>query len=78
MRDAFSFLNTYHEEELKKKTTPDEEHVIKITDTEKFLFNLFKGIWVLGISPSDLSSKLFRHFKSLSVYSFLPGIGVAG
>ncbi|KAL6100766.1 ifih1 [Pungitius sinensis] len=42
MRDAFSFLNKYHEEEIKRKITPDEEHVIKITDTERFLFNLFK------------------------------------
>ncbi|XP_054471030.1 interferon-induced helicase C domain-containing protein 1 isoform X2 [Anoplopoma fimbria] len=42
MRDAFSFLNKYHEEEMKNKTSPDEEHDIKITDTERFLFNLFK------------------------------------
>ncbi|XP_029315120.1 interferon-induced helicase C domain-containing protein 1 [Cottoperca gobio] len=42
MRDSFSFLNKYHEEELKNKTTPDDEQKIKITDTERFLFNLFK------------------------------------
>ncbi|XP_061649242.1 interferon-induced helicase C domain-containing protein 1 [Phyllopteryx taeniolatus] len=41
MCDAFSFLNKYHEEELKSKTSPDEEHVINITDTERVLFNLF-------------------------------------
>lgn len=39
MRDALSFLNKYHEEEIKRKTTPDVE---QITDTERFLFNLFK------------------------------------
>lgn len=43
MRDSFGFLNKYHEEEMKNKTTPDEEQVIQITDTERFLFNLFKG-----------------------------------
>ncbi|KAM9347722.1 interferon-induced helicase C domain-containing protein 1 isoform 2-T2 [Symphorus nematophorus] len=43
MRDSFSFLNKYHEEEIKKKTaTPDDEQKIQITDTERFLFNLFK------------------------------------
>ncbi|XP_059199130.1 interferon-induced helicase C domain-containing protein 1 [Centropristis striata] len=42
MRDAFNFLNKYNEEEIKKKRTPDEEEQkIKITDTERFLFNLF-------------------------------------
>lgn len=44
MCDAFNFLNKYHEEEIKRKTTPDEEHKIQITATERFLFNLFKGI----------------------------------
>lgn len=43
MRDALHFLNKYHEEEMKNKTAPDEEHEIQITDTERFLFNLFKG-----------------------------------
>uniref|UniRef100_A0A674MEM0 RNA helicase n=1 Tax=Takifugu rubripes TaxID=31033 RepID=A0A674MEM0_TAKRU len=42
MWDALNFLNKYHEEEMKNKTTPDEEQVIQITDTERFLFNLFK------------------------------------
>uniref|UniRef100_A0AAQ4QQZ4 RNA helicase n=1 Tax=Gasterosteus aculeatus aculeatus TaxID=481459 RepID=A0AAQ4QQZ4_GASAC len=75
MRDAFSFLNTYHEEELKKKTTPDEEHVIKITDTEKFLFNLFKEnreeLQRLAEMPeyendslSKLRSKILHEFSS--------------
>lgn len=43
MRDALDFLSKYQEEEMKSKTAPDEEHVIQITDTERFLFNLFKG-----------------------------------
>lgn len=43
MWDALNFLNKYHEEEMKNKTTPDEEQVIQITDTERFLFKLFKG-----------------------------------
>ncbi|XP_042350470.1 interferon-induced helicase C domain-containing protein 1 [Plectropomus leopardus] len=42
MRDAFNFLNKYHEEEIKKKKTPDGEQTIQITATERFLFNLFK------------------------------------
>lgn len=46
MRDAFSFLNKYNEEEIKRKTTIDEEQPIQITPTERFLFNLFKGIVV--------------------------------
>lgn len=28
---------------MMNKTAPDEERVIQITDTERFLFNLFKG-----------------------------------
>ncbi|XP_041663660.1 interferon-induced helicase C domain-containing protein 1 [Cheilinus undulatus] len=42
MRDSFSFLNKYHQEELKRKSPPEEDHIIEITDTERFLFNLFK------------------------------------
>ncbi|XP_060786102.1 interferon-induced helicase C domain-containing protein 1 isoform X2 [Neoarius graeffei] len=43
MRDAFSFLDKYYNEELKKKFTPDDEDTIQITDTERFLFKLFKA-----------------------------------
>ncbi|XP_028991540.1 interferon-induced helicase C domain-containing protein 1 [Betta splendens] len=42
MCDAFSFLNKYQEEEMKKKTVPDAEEAVQITDTERFLFKLFK------------------------------------
>uniref|UniRef100_A0A3Q1BDC2 RNA helicase n=1 Tax=Amphiprion ocellaris TaxID=80972 RepID=A0A3Q1BDC2_AMPOC len=42
MSDALSFLKKEQEEEIKKKATPDGEHKIQITDTERFLFNLFK------------------------------------
>ncbi|KAJ0070445.1 hypothetical protein NL108_010694 [Boleophthalmus pectinirostris] len=42
MCDAFSFLNSFYEDERKKKTSPDGEE-INTTDTEKFLFALFEG-----------------------------------
>lgn len=42
MSDAFCFLDKYHTEELKTKSTPDSEDNITITDTERFLFTLFK------------------------------------
>uniref|UniRef100_A0A672SBC6 RNA helicase n=1 Tax=Sinocyclocheilus grahami TaxID=75366 RepID=A0A672SBC6_SINGR len=42
MSDAFRFLNKYHNEELKTKSSPDEEGTVTITDTERFLFTLFK------------------------------------
>uniref|UniRef100_A0AAR2J5V5 RNA helicase n=1 Tax=Pygocentrus nattereri TaxID=42514 RepID=A0AAR2J5V5_PYGNA len=42
MSDAFSFLQKYHDEEIKKKFNPDDEDTIEITDTERFLFGLFK------------------------------------
>ncbi|XP_072541827.1 interferon-induced helicase C domain-containing protein 1 [Salminus brasiliensis] len=43
MSDAFSFLLKYYDEEVKKKFNPDDEDTIQITDTERFLFSLFKG-----------------------------------
>ncbi|XP_034088273.1 interferon-induced helicase C domain-containing protein 1 [Gymnodraco acuticeps] len=43
MRDALNFLTEYQEEEKKKKKSPDAELVIKTTETEQFLFNLFEG-----------------------------------
>ncbi|XP_033842734.1 interferon-induced helicase C domain-containing protein 1 [Periophthalmus magnuspinnatus] len=42
MCDAFSFLNSFYEDEKKKKTSPDGE-AINTTDTERFLFTLFEG-----------------------------------
>lgn len=44
MSDAYRFLDKYYSEEGKKKYDPDEEETIAITDTERFLFTLFKGI----------------------------------
>ncbi|XP_053733606.1 interferon-induced helicase C domain-containing protein 1 [Synchiropus splendidus] len=41
LSDAFNFLDKYYEEEMKKKS-PDVEHEIHITDTERFLFKLFR------------------------------------
>lgn len=43
MCDAFSFLDKYYNEEMKKKSIPEDEYTIQITDTERFLFKLFKG-----------------------------------
>uniref|UniRef100_A0A8C7IBC3 RNA helicase n=1 Tax=Oncorhynchus kisutch TaxID=8019 RepID=A0A8C7IBC3_ONCKI len=43
MWDAFSFLDKYFDEELKKKVAPEDEEAIIKTDTERFLFTLFKG-----------------------------------
>ncbi|XP_066542389.1 interferon-induced helicase C domain-containing protein 1 isoform X2 [Hoplias malabaricus] len=42
MADAFNFLDKYHDEEIKKKINADDEDNIQITDTERFLFGLFK------------------------------------
>lgn len=42
MSDAFRFLDKFHNEELKTKSSPDEEGTVTITDTERFLFTLFK------------------------------------
>ncbi|XP_062313974.1 interferon-induced helicase C domain-containing protein 1 [Osmerus eperlanus] len=42
MKDAFSFLHKFYKEEKKKKMAPEEDTPIKITETEMFLFDLFK------------------------------------
>lgn len=60
MCDAFNFLNKLYEEEMKKKTSGDEEHIIEITPTERFLFNLFKGI--VGFFKSSLQKTETKHF----------------
>ncbi|XP_005918275.1 interferon-induced helicase C domain-containing protein 1 isoform X2 [Haplochromis burtoni] len=75
MQDAFSFLNKYYEEEMKKKTAPEEEHKIQITDSERFLFNLFKDnkkeLETLAKNPeyendslSKLRTKILHEFSS--------------
>ncbi|XP_039674378.1 interferon-induced helicase C domain-containing protein 1 isoform X2 [Perca fluviatilis] len=75
MRDAFSFLNKYYDEEIKKKATPDDERDIQITDTERFLFNLFKDkkeeLQKLADNPqyendslTKLRSKVLHEFSS--------------
>lgn len=63
MWDALNFLSKYHEEEMKKKTAPDEEHVIQITDTERFLFNLFKGKRFI-----TETEKVFFSFEKINVF----------
>ncbi|KAI5107256.1 interferon-induced helicase C domain-containing protein 1 [Silurus meridionalis] len=42
MCDAYSFLDKYYNEEIKKKCSPDDDD-IQITETERFLFNLFNA-----------------------------------
>ncbi|XP_013856958.1 interferon-induced helicase C domain-containing protein 1 [Austrofundulus limnaeus] len=42
MCDALRCLNKFHEEQIKKKSSVDEEQNIQITDTERFLFKQFK------------------------------------
>ncbi|KAK2839744.1 hypothetical protein Q5P01_013484 [Channa striata] len=75
MRDAFNFLNKHYEEEMKKKTSADEEHEIQTTETERFLFNLFKEnkkkLQKLADNPdfendslSKLRSKVLQEFSS--------------
>nr|QYW22326.1 melanoma differentiation-associated protein 5 [Channa argus] len=75
MRDAFHFLNKHYEEEMKKKVPVDEEHEIQITETERFLFNLFKEnkkeLEKLAGNPdfendslSKLRSKILQEFSS--------------
>ncbi|XP_034042377.1 interferon-induced helicase C domain-containing protein 1-like [Thalassophryne amazonica] len=75
MSDAFSFLNKYHEEEMKKKASPNDEEAIQITDTERFLFNLFRDkkeeLLKLAENPehenkslSELRAKILYEFSS--------------
>ncbi|XP_068613059.1 interferon-induced helicase C domain-containing protein 1-like [Brachionichthys hirsutus] len=75
MQDSFSFLNKYYEEEIKKKTTPDEEQIIKITETERFLFSLFEDnkqeLKMLAKQPeyendslSKLRAKILHEFST--------------
>uniref|UniRef100_A0A8C4HMT6 RNA helicase n=1 Tax=Dicentrarchus labrax TaxID=13489 RepID=A0A8C4HMT6_DICLA len=75
MRDSFGFLNKFYDEEIKKKTTPDEEQTIQITDTERFLFNLFKDnkeeLQKLAENPeyendslSKLRAKILQEFST--------------
>ncbi|XP_061579566.1 interferon-induced helicase C domain-containing protein 1 [Cololabis saira] len=75
MYDSLSCLTKYHDEQLKKKATPDEEEKINITDTERFLFNLFKDnkdeLERLAKNPefendslSKLRTKILQEFSS--------------
>uniref|UniRef100_A0A6Q2Y8T3 RNA helicase n=1 Tax=Esox lucius TaxID=8010 RepID=A0A6Q2Y8T3_ESOLU len=65
MCDAFSFLEKYFDEELKKKVAPEGEETIIKTDTEKFLFTLFKGnnkvkLQELAKNPQYENNSLFK------------------
>lgn len=63
MCDAFSFLNKYYSEEIKKKVSPDDDDIIQITDTERFLFILFKGI--TAMSACNVWSNNCVHFPNV-------------
>ncbi|XP_054888189.1 interferon-induced helicase C domain-containing protein 1 [Poeciliopsis prolifica] len=75
MCDALSYLDKFHEEQMKKKTSPDEEQNMQITETERFLFNLFKDkkeeLEKLAKDPtyendslSKLRTKILQEFSS--------------
>ncbi|XP_043987484.1 interferon-induced helicase C domain-containing protein 1 isoform X1 [Gambusia affinis] len=75
MCDALSYLNKFHEEQIKKKTSPDEEQNMQITETERFLFNLLKDkteeLEKLAKDPtyendslSKLRTKILQEFSS--------------
>lgn len=42
MRDSFECLCRFYKEEMRKKQS-DDDNVIEITETERFLFRLFQG-----------------------------------
>lgn len=75
MCDALSYLDKFHEEQIKKKTSPDEDQNIQITDTERFLFKLFQDkkeeLGKLAKDPkyendslSKLRTKILQEFSS--------------
>lgn len=75
MRDALSFLSKFYEEEMKKKTSVDEDHNIQITETERFLFHLFQDnkqkLESLAKNPdyendslSKLKTKILQEFST--------------
>ena len=68
MRDALNFLTEYQEEEKKKKKSPDAELVIKTTETEQFLFDLFEGI-VVTFCFNTLILYVLEHFKTVFNHS---------
>ncbi|KAM9804668.1 interferon-induced helicase C domain-containing protein 1 [Neosynchiropus ocellatus] len=72
--DAFNLLDKYYDEEMKKKS-PDVEHEIQITDTERFLFKLFqdnkKALQTLAQNPeyendslSKLRTRILQEFST--------------
>ncbi|KAJ8385457.1 hypothetical protein AAFF_G00189090 [Aldrovandia affinis] len=63
MSDAFNFLRKYYDQEIKKKIAPEEEEAIEITETDRFLFKLFKD---KKQKLEDLASKPEYENKGLS------------
>ncbi|CAG5865553.1 unnamed protein product [Menidia menidia] len=75
MQDALGYLSKYHKEQIKKKTVPDDELIIQITDTERFLLRLFEDnkeeLEMLSKLPeyendslSKLRTKILQEFSS--------------
>ncbi|CAB1459418.1 unnamed protein product [Pleuronectes platessa] len=75
MCDALEMLNEYYEKEIHTKMNPDDVQAIQITDTERFLFNLFKEnkeeLQTLAGNPkyendslSKLRGKILHEFSS--------------
>ncbi|XP_062861994.1 interferon-induced helicase C domain-containing protein 1 [Trichomycterus rosablanca] len=81
MSDAFSFLDKYYNEENKKKMNPDGDEPIQITDTERFLFNLFKGkkehLQQLMKNP-QYENNLLGQLRTLILYEFTSRAEVRG
>ncbi|KAJ8255348.1 hypothetical protein GJAV_G00203850 [Gymnothorax javanicus] len=73
MTDAFSFLCKFHDEELKKKMAPEETEAIDRTETEVFLFNLFKvkkkelQIWA---SKPEFENKVLSTLRTTILQQF--------
>lgn len=65
MCDALMCLNKFHEEQRKKKLSIDDEQNIQITDTERFLFDLFKGDVILNFLVVTISTSNYACNNSI-------------
>uniref|UniRef100_A0A8C5NHH9 RNA helicase n=1 Tax=Gouania willdenowi TaxID=441366 RepID=A0A8C5NHH9_GOUWI len=79
MCDAYNFLNKFYEDKLKEKK--DEKHKIQITETERFLFNLFqenkKELETLSKIPKYENDSLSKLRKAV-LYEFSTRDGARG